>query len=232
MVGSLASVVMCGRFTLRYAPSVFAQQLGLFDGPTWEPRFNIAPTQSVLVVRQHASAKNPEWAQLNWGLIPSWADDPSIGNRMINARAETVASKPSFRTAFKQRRCLVVADGFYEWQRLGKAKQPYHFTLRDQQPFAFAGLWERWQQADRVIESCTIITTEANALLASVHERMPVILSPENARRWLDPQLREPSELEPLLRPYPADVMLATPVGTWVNSPSHEGMRCLQPADE
>ncbi len=168
---------------------------------------------------------------MHWGLIPSWADDPSIGNRMINARAETVASKPSFRSAFKQRRCLILADGFYEWQKLGKAKQPYYFTLRDGGIFAFAGLWEHWKRDSVTIDSATIITTTANDVLRPIHERMPVMLSAEGCERWLDPKLSAAADLQPLLQPYPADEMQATPVGTWVNSPSHEGARCVQAAE-
>ncbi|MBL8828450.1 MAG: SOS response-associated peptidase [Planctomycetaceae bacterium] len=220
---------MCGRFTLRYSATAFAQQLGLFDVPAFEPRYNIAPTQSIAVIRNHDGQRQA--ADLHWGLIPSWADDPSIGNRMINARGETVASKPSFRSAFKQRRCLILADGFYEWQKLGKAKQPYYFTLRDGGVFAFAGLWEHWKRDSVTIDSATIITTEANDLLRSIHERMPVILRPEAYQRWLDPKLSDAGELESLLKPYSADEMQSTPVGTWVNSPSHEGARCVQAAE-
>jgi putative SOS response-associated peptidase YedK len=220
---------MCGRFTLRYSAAAFAGQLGLFDFPALEPRFNIAPTQSIAVIRNRDGQR--EAAELHWGLIPSWADDPSIGNRMINARGETVASKPSFRSAFKQRRCLILADGFYEWQKVGKAKQPFYFTMRDGGVFALAGLWERWKREPVTIESATIITTEANDLLRSMHDRMPVILTLDDCQRWLDPQLSDASKLEPMLKPYPADEMLATPVGTWVNSPSHEGARCVQAAD-
>jgi putative SOS response-associated peptidase YedK len=155
---------------------------------------------------------------LHWGLIPSWADDPSIGNRMINARAEGVAEKPSFRAAFKKSRCLVVADGFYEWKKAGKAKQP----------FAFAGLAEHWHRGDQVIDSCTIITAEPNELMADIHDRMPAILSPDEYDLWLDPEFQGKEKLLSMLRSYPADEMTAYPVSTVVNSPRNEKAECVE----
>lgn len=213
---------MCGRFTLRARPEQLAEAFDLTELPPLTSRYNIAPSQGVLVVRR---CPQPEAAVLRWGLIPSWADDPAIGYRMINARAETLASKPSFRQAYRRRRCLVLADGFYEWQHAGRRKQPYFVALAGDRPFAFAGLWESWQRDDQRIESCALITTTANALMAPIHDRMPVILAPADYDLWLDP-LNEDG-LDPLLRPYPAAEMTARPITTWVNDPKHEDARCL-----
>jgi putative SOS response-associated peptidase YedK len=170
---------------------------------------------------------------MRWGLVPHWAKDLSVGNRMINARGETVAEKPSFRRAFHERRCLILADGFYEWQREGKRKQAYYVARRDREPFAFAGLWEVWQPpgGGDAVESCTIITTDANELVGEFHHRMPVILDAEHHDLWLDADADEQSLLE-LLRPYPADLMEAWPVSDTVNSPKHETPDCIQPVTE
>jgi len=222
---------MCGRFTLRAPASVVAEQFGLFDAPPFTPRFNVAPTQPVAVVRCSPEEAEPrrELAWLRWGLIPSWAKDAAIGNRLINARSETAAEKPAYRAAFRRRRCLVVADGFYEWQRTGRAKQPHFIHLRDDRPFAFAGLWETWEGPEEgPIESCTLLTTEPNELIEPIHNRMPVILATEDYERWLDPAVQQPNELVPLLRPYPADQMAAYPVSTYVNSPSRDDPRCIE----
>jgi putative SOS response-associated peptidase YedK len=168
---------------------------------------------------------------LQWGLIPSWADDPKIVNRMINARAESVATKPAFRNPFKSRRCLIPADGFYEWQKTGgKTKQPYHLGMADGRPFAFAGLWEHWRRGGEAIDSCTIITTEPNELAATVHDRMPVILPEDAYDRWLDPKLDDPDELQSLLVPFPAKRMKAWPVSTLVNNPRNETPECVEQA--
>jgi putative SOS response-associated peptidase YedK len=192
---------------------------------------------------------------LRWGLIPGWADDPAIGNRLINARAEGIAEKPAFRAAFRQRRCLVVADGFYEWRRSGRQRQPYFFHMRDDRPLGFAGLWESWEGPDhRAIESCTILTTAANELVRPVHDRMPVIVAPADYARWLgeekgdSPHLPErpegcfaqmgtvpffrPESLLDLLRPYASEAMAASAVSPWVNSPAHDDPRCVEPAVE
>jgi len=167
---------------------------------------------------------------LRWGLIPSWASDPAIGNRMINARAETAPDKPAFRAAFRRRRCLVAADGFYEWQRSGRGKQPYFFRTRDDRLFAFAGLWESWEGADHLaIESCTILTTEAGEPVLPIHDRMPVILAPGDYDRWLDPAVQRPDALRPLLRPYPPEAMMGSAVGPHVNNPIHDDPRCIEP---
>jgi putative SOS response-associated peptidase YedK len=192
------------------------------------PRFNVAPTQNVAVVRLDSKQQGRELPHLRWGLIPSWADDPSIGSRMINARAETVAEKPAFRHAFKAKRCLVVADGFYEWQRMDGRKQPYFIHLKDDRPFAFAGLWERWTKGDELIESCTIITTGANELMQPIHDRMPVVIPKSAYDIWLDPTIKDPERLQPLLAPYPSDEMVAYTVSTLVNSPKNDVEACVQ----
>lgn len=224
---------MCGRFTLRAPARVVAEQFALFELPPFTPRFNIAPSQPVPVVRLVPEQPQPqrELVWLRWGLIPSWAKDPAIGNRLINARAETVADKPAFRAAYRRRRCLVVADGFYEWQPSGKRKQPYFIRMRDDGPFAFAGLWEAWEGPDHSqVESCTLLTTEPNELIRPIHNRMPVILPAEHYQPWVDPAVERPEQLAPLLRPYPAKEMTADPVGTFVNSPANDGPECIQPA--
>ncbi|GAB4378590.1 MAG: SOS response-associated peptidase [Elainellaceae cyanobacterium] len=221
---------MCGRFTLIQQGEAIADQFELEEVPYVEPRYNIAPTQPVAVVR--ATAENPErqFTHLYWGLIPSWAKDPQIGARMINARAETVTEKPSFRAAFKRRRCLIPADGFYEWQRSPQGKQPYYFQLDQHQPFAFAGLWEHWQSgAGDEIESCTILTTEANDVLRPVHDRMPVILHPQDYDLWLDPEVQGGRDLQELLHPYPEEEMQRYAVSKKVNNPRHDNADCLEP---
>lgn len=220
---------MCGRFTLTRSAVEVAEAFDLMEPPFHEPRFNIAPTQPVPVIVATEAAPQRQFRLLYWGLIPSWADDPAIGSRMINARAETLAEKPSFRTALKRRRCLVLADGFYEWQRVATSKQPYYFQVGDRQPFAFAGLWEHWQSKEGdTIDSCTIITTEPNSLLSQFHNRMPVILHPQEYDRWLDPTLQKADLLQPLLRPYPAEHMGAYPVSMAVNNPRYDTPDCVE----
>jgi putative SOS response-associated peptidase YedK len=225
---------MCGRFTLR---TPLKEVAGAFD---LEPqafrrddggheRYNIAPSQEIAAVRRH-EAGGREAAWLRWGLVPSWADDAAIGNRMINARSETAATKPAFREAFRRRRCLVAADGFYEWKRGAKPKQPYYIRLVEDGPFAFAGLWERWHRGEAVIESCTILTSDANELVASLHDRMPVILDPDDYDAWLDPDVKDTARLTALLAPFPAGRMTAYAVSTAVNSPRHEGPELIAPA--
>ncbi len=221
---------MCGRFSLITSGETIAEQFQLPEVPSLPPRYNIAPTQPVAAVRQSPGNGARELALLRWGLVPFWSKDPNIGARMINARSETVAHKPAFRAAFRQRRCLVLADGFYEWQRREGGKQPFYIRLRDERPFAFAGLWEHWQGPDETtIDSCTVLTTEPNDVIRPVHNRMPVILAPEDYDLWLDPHIQEPEMLQPLLRPYPFQDMIAYPIGTWVNNPKHDGRRCIEP---
>jgi putative SOS response-associated peptidase YedK len=220
---------MCGRFTLTVSPQTIADFFGLAEVPLLKPRYNIAPTQQVAIVARAETGRRLGWCR--WGLIPSWATDPSIGSRMINARADTVASKPAFRAAFKQRRCLIAADGFFEWQATGKKhKQPYRFTLHDQKPFAFAGLWERWRNGEQDILSCALITTDANELVRPVHNRMPVILPTQMYDRWLGVGSPDVAELGALLRPYPPEEMVATAVGLAVNNSRLDDPVCVQPA--
>lgn len=219
---------MCGRYTLSSTGEIVAELFRLTDIPELSPRYNIAPTQEVPAVLVDPSGNTRQCRMLRWGLIPSWAKDSTIGSRMINARAETVAEKPSFRSAFRRRRCLLVADGFYEWKKLERGKQPYYIRLKDERPFAFAGLWEHWEGAGgEVIESCTIVTTEPNKLVAGLHNRMPVIVSPDGHAAWLDPASASPDALRLLLRPYPPDEMTAYPVSTRVNSPANDVPECV-----
>jgi len=222
-------LVMCGRFTL-CNPEVVEDVFELADVPDIKPRWNIAPTQNVAAVRVATGEMHRRCHLLRWGLVPQWAKDPGLGARLINARAETVSSKPAFRNAFRERRCLIVADGFYEWQKLGSRKQPHYVRLRDARPFAFAGLWERWNNTEAdPIESCTIITTEPNELVAPLHDRMPVILQPENYDMWLDPDLAKVDALQPLLRPFPSEPMVAHAVSLRVNNPSNDSAECIEP---
>lgn len=223
---------MCGRFTVRMDPRESAREFGVARTDSgYTPSFNVAPAQKIPVVLIQDGQRVMDTFQ--WGLIPSWAKDPAIGNKLINARAETLAEKPSFRRAFLHRRCLILADGFYEWKLEGKRKQPVHITLRDRSGFAFAGLWERWQSPEGVaVKSCTIITTEANAFMRAIHHRMPVILPKESEDAWLDPTITDRGILLGLLRPYPSDLMKAVPVSTHVNRPGNDGPECVLPFDE
>lgn len=220
---------MCGRFTLTADQDSFEDRFSLtrFD-LGWVPSFNIAPTQEVLTVTNDGSENRPEL--MRWGLVPSWAKDPKIGNRMINARSETVAEKPSFRTAFKRRRCLIPADGFYEWKREGKAKKPMLITANPGGLFAFAGLWETWKQPDDSwLLTCAIITTSANEFMKSIHDRMPVILPRESEASWLDPEEQDTAMLSELLLPYDSDRMEAYEVSTLVNSPRNNFPEVIEP---
>jgi putative SOS response-associated peptidase YedK len=219
---------MCGRFTLRTPTKAIVEAFGLTSAPDLKPRFNIAPSQQVAAIRLDPKLGGRQLSLLRWGLIPSWADDPSIGYRMINARADTVAVKPAFRSAFKKGRCLIVADGFYEWQKIGKAKQPFFIRRKDSRPFAFAGLSEHWHRGEQVIDSATIITTDANELMAPIHDRMPVILSPDDYDLWLEPDFHGQEKLQSMLRPYPSDDMVAYPVSTLVNNPKNESSQCVE----
>jgi putative SOS response-associated peptidase YedK len=218
---------MCGRYTLTRPASEVVEAFHLDQAPLFEPRYNIAPTQAVLAVRRIDPTGPPQAILLRWGLVPAWATDLSIGNRMLNARSETVLEKATFRTAFARRRCLLPADGFYEWQTIGRKKQPIHFRFRDDRLFAFAGLWERWGGPDGLVESCTILTTTANDLVRPVHDRMPVILDPEHYDAWLDPRGTDTELLCSWLAPYPATEMLAVPASTHVNNARNEGPACL-----
>lgn len=209
---------MCGRFTLRAPTSRIADFFGVSVHDPWQPRFNVAPTQWIPAIRCQDSRR--EIVNLHWGLIPSWAKEQRIGASMINARAETLAEKPAFRTAFRRKRCLIPGDGFYEWQKVdAKTKIPHLFEMKDEAPFAFAGLWERWHSQDgRTLESCTIVTTAANSLVEKVHDRMPVILKESSFEAWLDPAMEDVDELIPMLAPFPASKMKATQVSTVINN--------------
>ena len=221
---------MCGRFVLMTPGRDLAERFGLEEIPDLEPRYNIAPTQVVVIIRVDRDTLQKRLARVKWGLIPFWAKETSIGNRLINARGESAAEKPAFRAAFKTRRCLVPADGFYEWEkRKGGQKQPYLVSNSDGSPFAFAGLWESWTGPEgEIIESCTILTTDANDLTRPIHDRMPVILKPEDYDLWLDPEVKEPELLKSLLRPYPSEEMVVEPVSPKVNKASYDAPDCVE----
>lgn len=213
---------MCGRFTLTIDSNAVARafQVPVPKSLQTGPRYNVAPTQDVVTVLNDGE---PHLDLLRWGLIPSWAKDASIGSRMINARAETLAEKPSFKRLLNSRRCLIPADGFYEWQKVDGGKVPMYITLKEHEPFAFAGLWDSWKTADgEVLRTCTIITTEANNLVAPIHNRMPVILPPDARELWLDPDLREPDILLPLLKAYDPQAIQTREVSRRVNSPQYD----------
>ncbi len=222
---------MCGRYTLKTNGSRVASLFELFNEPELEARYNIAPTQQIPVVLEESYADGRTLEMMHWGLIPSWADDPSIGARTINARAETVAEKPSYRSAFKRRRCLVVADGFYEWKKTADGKQPYYLRLGSGEPFGFAGLWESWSmEGGEELRSATIITTEPNEVAAEVHNRMPVILPRDLYDAWLDPDNDDRKELLSMLSPYPAGEMETYPVSKRVNRPANDEPGVLESA--
>lgn len=223
---------MCGRFTNRAQPEQIKTEfkVGKKNPDLYQARYNIAPSQLIDAVL--AAENGRILSELKWGLVPSWAKDADIGNRMINARAETLAEKPSFRDAFKKRRCLIPASGFYEWRKKGAgAKQPFYFYLPDKEVFGFAGLWEEWldKESGELLETCTIITTEANDVLKPVHDRMPVILKSQNYEQWLDPKENDTERLQKLLAPYPADEMSAHAVSTSVNIPDTNSPELIEP---
>lgn len=220
---------MCGRFALDSSIEELARALEAASvAASVKPRYNIAPTKDVVVARKGEDER--ELRMLRWGLVPAWAKDTDIGARLINARAETVAEKPSFGEAFRRRRCLIPSTGFYEWKREGTHKQPYYFRMKDERPFAFAGLWERWEGVGgKGVESCTILTTTASEILAPVHERMPVILKPEDYDLWLDTKTTAADKLTPLLRPYSAVEMTSHPVGSGVNNPRSDSADLIAP---
>ena len=221
---------MCGRFVLRASPQNLQMLFDLDEAPPVAPRFNIAPSQPVLTVRTDPHGGRREATFLNWGLIPFWAKDPKIGYRMINARSETAAEKPSFRAAFKYRRCIVPADGFYEWKKAESGKQPYLIGLEAGEPFGIAGLWEHWEQDGSAIESCTLLTTSANAFMEPLHHRMPVILERRDYDEWLDPGVQKADSLLHLMRPLEGAPLRAAAVGKVVNNPRNEGPDCVRPA--
>lgn len=224
---------MCGRYTLSSPTDEIASLFDLVSVPDIPPRYNVAPTQEAAVVRVVAPGEPRRLELLRWGLIPYWAEDASIGNRMINARSESVADKPAYRRSFRRQRCLIPTDGFYEWQKVGKLKQPYHIRRKDRCPFAFAGLWERWRDPDKkLIDSFTILTTDANELIRPLHDRMPVIIDRRDFDLWLDPDAKDPAALQALLVPAPVEPMETVPVSRAVNSPSYDAADCIAPLVE
>lgn len=221
---------MCGRFTVTAEGDVVKSDFGLPEVPPgYAPRYNVAPMQDILAVIHDGRQRRAGW--MRWGLVPSWANDPSIGARMINARSETIDQKSAFREAFEKRRCLIVADGFYEWQHVGNIKVPMRIRLQGGRLFAFAGLWERWSRSGSdPFVSCTILTTAPSASIASIHDRMPVILRPEDYARWLDRD-EDPDSLKPLLRPYDDADLEAYSVSTLVNNAVNDAPDCIEAAD-
>jgi putative SOS response-associated peptidase YedK len=224
---------MCGRFALYSDPFSLARHFKADAPPELRPRYNVAPTQSIPIVREESGKRRIALAR--WGLIPHWAKDTKIGYHTINARAETVAEKPAFRNAFRSRRCLIPADGFYEWQVVpgSKTKQPWFIALRDREPMAFAGLWERWRSPEgEDLESCSIIVTDANELMRPIHDRMPVILAPGDWDTWLEAEAKDAGGLQGLLKPYSEEGMEAWRVSTMVNSPRNDLAGCVTALNE
>ena len=224
---------MCGRYRLSRRKQLVEEYFGaVSEDYEWNPRYNIAPSQAVLAVRWDAREPVRRLSTMRWGLVPSWARDPSIGYKTINARAETVSTTASFREPFKSQRCLIPADGFYEWKRDGKIRQPYCFEVNDGELFAFAGLWDRWRNPQgELLESCTILTTTPNSLLANIHDRMPVILRPDHYDLWLDPAFRNTASLLEMLKPLAAGLMRRYPVSTRVNQVENDDVNCSKPME-
>lgn len=217
---------MCGRYSITTAPDAMRRLFGFDELPNLKPRYNMAPTQAAPVVRPKGEGRQLTF--MRWGLIPSWSKE--LGSGQINARSESVAEKPSFRAAFQRRRCLVPADGFYEWRKVGSEKQPYRIFLEDDQVFAIAGIWEQWQSPDgSELESFAVLTTEANEAIEFIHHRMPVILDPSDYERWLN---GEAADLAPLMRPAPADKMRFHPISSMVNKPANDDAGLWQPVEE
>jgi putative SOS response-associated peptidase YedK len=224
---------MCGRYRLSRRKQIIEEHFDAVSGEEdWGPRYNIAPTQPVPVIRQNPMEPVRELSLMKWGLIPSWARDPSVAATMINARSETAGAKPAFRDALRFRRCLVPADAFYEWSRTGKAKQPYCFEVNEGELFAFAGLWDRWRDASgNAVETCSILTTTPNAVASAVHDRMPVILDPDGYDLWLDPGMREADAAFELLGPCDARLMRCYPVSTRINHGANDDAECSAPVE-
>lgn len=220
---------MCGRFYLVSPADDLARQFQM-ELPALRPRYNIAPQQATVACRFELGARRP--ALLQWGLVPPWADDPGIGSRMINARSETATEKPAFRNALRARRCLIPADGFYEWRRGPAGKQPYAFRMREGGPFALAGIWEHWERPEGLLQTFAVLTTAANEVMRPIHDRMPVIIAPRDYDLWLDPAVRDPARLAPLFAPYPGELMEAYPVSMRVNSPVHDDPMVLERVED
>ena len=225
---------MCGRYTLSSPGDEIALLFDLQEWLPFPPRYNLAPTQEAAVVRVTAPGEPRRLDFLKWGFIPYWAKEAAIGNRMINARAESVAEKPAYKFSFKKKRCLIPADGFYEWKPEGKGKQPYLIRRKDRKPFAFAGLWSTWKDPEREqpVETFTILTTDANGLIRPLHDRMPVILQKDEFDLWLDPKIEDAARLQPLLDPAPGDDWETVPVSRAVNRPSYNEPDCIEPLVE
>ncbi|HVR23465.1 MAG TPA: SOS response-associated peptidase [Candidatus Polarisedimenticolia bacterium] len=225
---------MCGRYRLSRRKQLVEEYFDCgSEEPDWVPRYNIAPTQPVAVIRQNPKEPVRELSLMRWGLIPSWAKDPSVAAGMINARSESASTKPAFRDAMKSRRCLIPADGFYEWMRTGKAKQPYCFEVNEGELFAFAGIWDRWKDpSGQWVKSCSILTTVPNAVTSAVHDRMPVILDSDAYDLWLDPGMTNVTEASALLRPCDARLMRSYPVSTRINHVVNDDAECSAPVVE
>jgi putative SOS response-associated peptidase YedK len=221
---------VCGRYRLSRRKQLVEEYFDSAGEEDWRPRYNVAPAQSVPVIRQNPKEPRRVWSLARWGLVPWWAKDPSVGASMINARSETAATKPAFRDALKFRRCLIPADGFYEWKGLGKEKQPYCFEVNAGQLFAFAGIWERWKDpTGRFLETCSILTTTPNAVTSAVHDRMPVILDRDNYDLWLDPGMKNADAVSDILKPYNAEFMSCHPVSNRVNHAANDDEECSMP---
>ena len=221
---------MCGRYAFFSPAEAVRRTFALDDMPTLVPRYNIAPTQPVPAVRV-VEGGTRRLSMLHWGLVPRWAKERAIGNRMINARAETLAEKPAYRDAFRRRRCLVLADGWYEWQAAAGGKQPWFIRMRDARPFAFAGLWERWKDPadESLLESCTIVTTDASESMRRIHDRMPAVLAEQDWDRWLDPACADTTRLSQALGPFTGEALQAWPVSRLVNAPKNDGPKLIEP---
>ncbi len=223
---------MCGRFRLGKGREALKKFFGTYNDIEWEPRYNIAPTQDVVAVRQDPREPRRALSLMRWGLVPSWSKDSSTAAKMINARCETAAELPAFRDALRSRRCIIPADGFYEWQKLGKGKQPYCIALAGDSIFAFAGLWDRWKSPEgSTVETCSILTTQANDLVRDVHDRMPVILPVDAYDLWLDPGFTKREGILELLKPLPAGAMKKYPVGARVNDVNNDDPECSLPVE-
>ena len=223
---------MCGRYRLSRRKQIIEEYLDASGEEDWNPRFNIAPTQHVPVIRQNPKEPVRELSLMRWGLIPSWSKDSSGAARMINARSETAATKPVFRESLKSRRCLIPADAFYEWKRDGKAKQPFCFEVNDGELFAFAGLWDRWKNpSGEWVKTCSILTTTPNAVASAIHDRMPVIFDPDSYDLWLDPGMTKVEALSDLLKPCDARLMRCYPISTRINHVANDDEGCSRPVE-
>ena len=219
---------MCGRYLISADAQTIADHFGLMPAPEHTPRWNVAPGQDIPIVRSERDGTRT-WSQVRWGLVPHWSKDPTIGQRMINARSETASDKPSFRTPLKKRRCLIPTDGFYEWSATDDGKQPWCIRAEGAGLFALAGLWELWRKGDTPLETCTILTTTPNRMIRPIHDRMPVIVTPADYNLWLDPMNEDVTSLETVMQPAPDELLYAFPVSRHVNRPVNDDPRCAEP---